>query len=362
MPYYVFICCLLFPLWKKQPPLSKNNISNNNLKNVSIIFLGLFYFLSCFNQYEPINIKGKLFIIIFTGLFLIDDYYWRRAYHCYYNLFTITLIPSLLVYFLVYWGGVHLPYTVLDPFVEQKQYFYYAYPFCVIPSTLGAVRFEGMYDEPGVVGTICGVLLLSNKCNFKDWRSWVLLIGGIFSFSLFFYGIVAYYALVHAGKKMKLGILLFFLIAAGAIYKLDDGIMNDYIIERFVFEDGQFAGDNRGANDAWYDNYKYSGKSLVGYGSGYARTVQYSGGASYKFIIVDMGWPLTILFCMGMLLYYKSVLGKRANFKDFLLATVLFLGIIYQRPFIYTLFYVFLMIIPVHRISELANESVSDNK
>ncbi len=361
MSYFVFICCLLVPLWKKQPPLYQYGIFDNKLKRVGIFFIGLFYFLACFNQYEPINMNGMLFIIAFIGLFMIDNINWRKAYDYYFTLFAITLVPSLLVYFAVFWGGVHLPYRVLDPLVEAKDYYYYAYPFCVIASDLSAVRFEGMYDEPGVVGTICGALLLSNKCNFKDWRSWVLLVGGIFSLSMFFYAMIAYYALVHAGKKMKLWMLILFVVAGATIYKLDNTILDDFVFSRFVFEDGHFAGDNRGGNDAWFDNYIHSSKSMVGYGSGYASKVQYPGGASFRFILVDMGWPLSIIFCLGMLLYYKSVIGKRAKYKDYLLAIIIFVGIMYQRPFIFNLFYVFLMIIPAHRISELSNDRVRES-
>ena len=100
---------------------------------------------------------------------------------------------------------------------------------------------------------------------------------------------------------------------------------------------------------------------MVGYGSGYASKVQYPGGASFRFILVDMGWPLSIIFCLGMLLYYKSVIGKRAKYKDYLLAIIIFVGIMYQRPFIFNLFYVFLMIIPAHRISELSNDRVRES-
>lgn len=347
-PFY-FLCCCLFPLW------SIRGIAKAPLqRKLSILLIAVFYIYSAFNQYLGANIVGIIFTMSLLGIYLIKDKNWTRIYDIYVTLYSVILIPSIIVFILVQFVGISLPYNIIEPLVEMKKHVYYQYPFCVIPSTIAsAFRFESIFDEPGVVGTISAVLLVTNKFDFKDWRNWSIAIAGVLSLSMFFFGIVFIYILMFAPLRTKFIAVLFISILGVLIYNFDKDILQSLVFDRFVFEDGQFAGSNRTATgfDNWYERYLQSDKALLGYGKGYCSAVQNIGGASYKNLVVDAGIPMFFIFCLGFLLYYTSVLTKRKQRKDLVLMLILAAGVVFQRPFIYELFYVFLIVAPVHALN-----------
>lgn len=66
-------------------------------------------------------------------------------------------------------------------------------PFCNAQQDVRYIaQIFGMYDEPGVVGTIAGAILMTRQFNFKKWINIPIFIAGILSFSLFFYVILQF--------------------------------------------------------------------------------------------------------------------------------------------------------------------------
>ena len=108
-----------------------------------------------------------------------------------------------MVWLLLFFG-IPVPGKIIAPLNAVKTYNYIAYPFLVIPNYLGAgldvyfqsLRFCGPFDEPGVVGTIAGLMLYIDNFNLKDKRNifnfWTSFIVSIFLypfchfFSVFF--------------------------------------------------------------------------------------------------------------------------------------------------------------------------------
>ena len=84
----------------------------------------------------------------------------------YKTLYSIIIGISILVWLLLFFG-IPVPGKIIAPLNAVKTYNYIAYPFLVIPNYLGAgldvyfqsLRFCGPFDEPGVVGTIAGLML-----------------------------------------------------------------------------------------------------------------------------------------------------------------------------------------------------------
>lgn len=98
-----------------------------------------------------------------------------------------------------------MPYRVINALNTLKSYDYMAYAFFVMPSKTFDIlpRFFGMYDEPGVVGTIAGAILMTRQFNFKKWINIPIFIAGILSFSLFFYVIFAIYVILFAKYDIR---------------------------------------------------------------------------------------------------------------------------------------------------------------
>lgn len=345
---FYFLCCFIFPIW------GIREIASSPHRVLSIFLFVIFYVYSALNQYPGANIVGILFTASLVGLFLISSQNWKRLYDVFVSIYSIVLIPSIFVFILVKYLGVNIPYNVIDPLVELKGYVYYQYPFCVIPNTITSTfRFGSIFDEPGVVGTISAVLLVTNKFDFEDRRNWSIAVAGVLSLSMFFFVIVFFYIFMFAPTKTKISAVLFLGIIGIFIYNYDKEILQSLVFDRFVIEDGQLAGNNRTATgfDNWYQSYLQSDKALVGYGKGYCSAVQNIGGASYKNIVVDAGVPMFIVFVLGLIFYYLSILNRKSQRKDLILILVLSAGVVFQRPFIYELFYIFLIMAPIHAIN-----------
>lgn len=103
--------------------------------------------------------------------------------------FSITLAFSIIQFILVQILGISMPAKSIQPLNKAKQASYLAYTFYVTTNQWGAdilPRFFGYYDEPGVVGTLSGLILMTRKFNLKKLINIPIFIGGLLSFSLFF--------------------------------------------------------------------------------------------------------------------------------------------------------------------------------
>ncbi len=97
-------------------------------------------------------------------------------------------------------------------------------------------RFYGVFDEPGVLGTIGAILLYANKYDFKRWYNVALLLGGIFTFSLAFYLLVLIGLAIHFLKDIKkivMGMFVFLIGVAIVFFVLyDNPSFQQHIIAR----------------------------------------------------------------------------------------------------------------------------------
>lgn len=337
-----YVGFFMYGLWKKQ---------NNTIRLISTLFFFIFCFYASVHQYIEFNLTGVLWQCILgtivATVFLIDELNWVIIYKRLVLIYSVFLIPSLLTYFLVRWVGISLPYILIQPWNEMKDYLYQAFPFMVIPDmgNFATFRFCGYFDEPGIVGTISGVLLAVNRCNLRDWKNWPLLVSGIFSYSLFFYIFITIYVLFFGKTKYK--ILWSVVIVLISVYLVtDNSLFSDLIIERLKFGDDRIiVGDNRttGYFQDWYANFLKSDKLWFGYGKNYAVSVVDTGGASYTHLIVDYGIIMFLFYFFTFVLYYYSY---RLKLKNFLFVLMIFVAIIYQRPSIFNHMFLFLFLSP----------------
>lgn len=344
-PYYLWnapiglivsLGIFLFVLW---------DFNCNPLRLFSYFLLFIFYFISSLYTYH-VNLTGLFFYgLLPLSFYFINEKNWVYVFKKILLIYSLTLIPSLIVYFLVVWGNVDLPHSIIPPLNELKQHDYYSYPFLVTSDGLESFRFYGYFDEPGVIGTFSGTLFVINKCNLKDWKNWILLISGIVSFSLFFYLLIVIYVFLFSSLKSKL-LLAIIMFAFVAVLIGTDNPFNDLIIQRLNFEEMDDL-SRLTRTDSDFDNFynKFVNSDMIwfGYGSTYSEKVANQSGASYKDIIVDHGIIMFIIYIVALFFYYLSY---KLKYKQILFLLFIMSANIYQRPFIFALAYIFLLVSP----------------
>lgn len=368
MPFYIWHHTFIQHLGMMLGVVSSLFLLRSRFKKQSII---IFFLIILFYAYAGLyndssssytnSRLGQLRYFLCALFFLIDEKYWRVVYEKYTSFFSYTIILSLIIYFLVVWGHCSLPSVNIPPLVLDREWSYMKYPFCVVPDTLFNLRFCGYYDEPGVVGTICGVLLITNRWNLKKWKNCVLAVAGIFSFSFYFFLLTFIYFIVCVRGKKRLFFLLVVMISTLLLYENED--MNRMLFSRLEFEDGVLVGDNRTTDDydKWYNSYKKTNKFLFGYGTGKSNQID-SATVSYKSLITDYGIIAFSIFCMSI---SSIILLKHGKSRNTLICLLCFFSIMYQRPYIFSILYIFLIMGNIYNITEnhcAINDSDLNNK
>ena len=322
-------------------------VSYKTLIPVAIIIL-CYVFISLRGEF---NFIGIVTILLISHLFLLDGKFISDVFDTYLFIFSITIIPSLIVYVLVIIFGFELPNNTIEGLNPLKQGAYYQYPFVIIYEEFGFVipRFFGYYDEPGVVGTIAAILLSVRNFNLKDKYNIPIFVAGILSLSFFFIIIFAVYTVVFL--KLKYKILIFGLVAFLIFYFYLNEFLYEFVFKRFVIKNGTLAGDNRIADiyfDDWYMKFQNSTSYLFGLGSG-SNIIHNSGGSSYKDLIINYGIVFYILYTSSFIfLAFQKVKISKQLFIYFLI----FFSVLYQRPWIDNMAYVFLLFAPIFVLSK----------
>lgn len=271
------------------------------------------------------------------------------------NIFIVTLFPSLFIYFLDI-IGLNIDYQTISGFKENSQIGYNFLAFMgnvktTVYESLPLYRFQGMYDEPGLVGTISGLLLVLDNFNFKKKNNYILMISGFFSFSMAFYLLTLLYIILSLKKKFRTIIfilLLFFLIASFTITRY-------YIINKFIYinTEHRFKFDNRASasfNTMYTQKFKngYFEDKLFGFGKD--ANEKYGGNvSSYKSLIYNKGYLGFTALIFFYFFYSKHFIKKRNN----RILILIFLTSIYQRPDVITLFHSILFIGGVSVLSQI---------
>lgn len=303
------------------------------------------------------NLFSKILKLFICPLFFCDVQSIKKIYDSFSKVLCISLLISIPSYILVVILGISLPRTTLEPLNALRDEKYVLYPFLVqAPSNAFSFnyRFLGMFDEPGVIGTFCGILLLLDRFDIKKKRNWVFLISGILSMSLTFFLIMALGVLFNSHKKVKLIVVLLIPIAIYFLYNND--VVYYYVFRRFEVNDGKFEGYNRTSLDfdLYFLSFLNSPNALWGLGAGTSAELD-EGGASFKHMIVDYGLVFFVFYYFSFIL--DCIIRVKKWYK-IIIYIICISCILYQRPFITNIVYVFLIFSPIVLL-ELENEDNS---
>lgn len=323
------------------------------------LFLSFLYLIIAFRG--GYSLLGIIALLLICPIFFMDGDYMKGVVHAFWDILAVILIVSLFVYILVVFINIPLPYDIIEPLNASKQFQYCRYPFLVMPDLgdLATLRFRffSIYDEPGVVGTLCGVLLLVYKFNLKEWQNIPILIAGVLSTSMFFYAVVAVYVLLTA--KVRYKVLTILVIAVAVALLSTNDIISELVFDRFSMEGGTFAGNHRDHFSAgWYQQFKKSDDYWFGLGAN-ANFIYNYGGSSYRDIIINYG---IIFFVAYMGVYVLMGLRKIKGLTAIIAYMLVLFGVIFQRPYINNIGYVFLIIAPLFSLAEFNKITFKHNE
>lgn len=278
-------------------------------------------------------IRGaRMGAIIYISLafipFMKYDFF-MKVYESFKSILTIVFTLSLVSLILVL-SGVLTPSGIIGALNDLKDYAYIQYFMLVIPTHVSDTfaRFCSVFDEPGVVGTMCSLLLIAEDFSFKDKRNIVFLVAGMLSFSLFFYMIVVVYLLLRSGIKGKIGwvvAVVFFYFATR-----NSELFYDRIWSRLELGgSGLIEGNNRNSDallDIW-DRYKFTPGILFGYGDRFVKDFYES--ASIQLFILRDGFVFVFLYFYS---FYKLMCAHISSRREILIYLAVMFLTLYQRP------------------------------
>lgn len=329
-------------------------ITSINVRYSDVVFKVLLSFIFVWLSFKlNISTVGRLGITLYGVFFLTSEKLMINSYNKCIKIFVWTTTISAVVYLLVVVLGINLPHHTIAPLNTLKDDSYNAFPFLVVYNGFESFRFCGCFDEPGVIGTICAVILLMRKFNLKQKENIFILIFGIISFSLFFYIICMLYVLLFAQTKYKLLLLSIFI--ALSLYVSQESLLYELIFARMQIEDGMMVGNNRdiGLDEYWYESFKHSEDYWWGLGAG-TKEMYNPGGASYKDRIIEFGAVFFFAYVAAFIMY--GIHKLRPSLKNILIYILIICSVLFQRPFITNITYILMIYIPILSLSNEYNK------
>ena len=342
------IMTVIFPLVF----LIEASLHGLNKRKVAIMIY-TFFVLSWYVIASGVNFYGAVMVLSPILLLLPKNSFHIMVFDAFLRVFAVLMGISILSFILVVLLGVNLPHIEIQPLNEFKKESYYLFPLFVTADgilTPFSIRFMGLFDEPGVVGTLCAIILMTERFDLKKWENIIILIAGILSMSFFFFFVCFVYILMIVPLKQKIVLLLLGIVLIIGLQ--NNELINDTLFSRFIINDGQFAGMNREHGDftSFYSNFRHTSAYWTGLGPGHAELLN-EGGSSYKQVVVDYG---VLFFIFYMSCFFLNALASIKKPTMIFVFSILFLGTMYQRPFVgvgsITLFYLMLAI--PYRIAE----------
>lgn len=299
---------------------------------------------------------GSVLTILIISMFVnLSDENKKAIYEKFVTIFALSLISGIVVWFITT-IGINIPYSELisDHQGKVAAGFYYKHHFGSI--YLSNIYFTmmqrlcGMFDEPGVVGTFSALILVGNRFGKrKDWKNVVIFIAGILSFSLAFWLILIVAYLIWNFKKGLTHIIASILVLSFIYFIFININTNiEYINtlqSRMTIVNGTLAGNSRSDEpfDIAFNIFLKGndGNRLFGNGINAAQNnPAMFGSYTYKMLIYDYGFlgftALILWFLLTILKLYK---------KNWNCLTLLFVFLIsiYQRPYVFELYYIIVL-------------------
>lgn len=321
-------------------------------KDIKLAFFTIFLILLYSFRYDEVYkiLYSFLFLcaVLVPFVLLINEIK-LKIYDCFIKIIAISYIPAIIVAFLLLLG-IDLSWDNLISYSTSKsnyrQYLwsanyavYYGFSEQYFFSYGGSIdRICAMFNEPGVVGTVSALILISKKLKLDRLYEKIILIAGILSLSMAFYTLIGLYLLIKNKKHLILFFIAYILLFS---FTPKDSYLYNRILYRFEINSEGLAGNNR-TNEGFeyvYKDFKAGNIKEQFWGIGekeyFNKALNYKSEAlSWKTFMVINGYLLFILHVLFFL--YLSL--KEKNKASIIFAVFYFMAI-YQRPFDFSLGY-----------------------
>jgi len=293
------------------------------------------------------SIQGYILIALTASIYFIaPDELKLDAFLFFRLLFVLSLIPGMLVW-LIHSIGLPIDYLILgeisgqemlNPAKAESNNFYYKFPGSVVTAhhlDEPLFRLCGMFDEPGVVGTLSVLFLVADSVNLKKWQNLVMFIAGLMSLSMAFFILISLYFILRFSSFYK-QILLICFVSIAIFFTLPEAMQDQLdvrVFNRLSISDMSLSGDNRGNAilEKKWQNWVDSAWTELLFGVSYQ--VYPDGSSSWKTLLITKGMVgLATLLGIICLLTYRYYHGWGS-----LVLLIIFCLSMYQRPFVWTL-------------------------
>lgn len=305
-----------------------------------------------YNSIVVASPSGLNFLIFLSCLITEDSYFIYKIFDYYLKIFIFMNSFSIYYYIniLFDWGAAYEMISLanddfifrnynnlaifLDPTIYKFGSFYIS-------------RLGGMFEEPGMLGTYAGILLVIDIIVFpkRKFTKFMLVTFGILSislaFAIFLFFILIYYIYYYiiisksTKKIIILMIIIFSIISITGLVPAE--IRNAYeilLFNRLEIKDNRLAGDNRAIYQNIFESYlKRANVVQLAFGNGInSNTDQEAQYASYHKFIYELGFigfSLLLIYPIYFLIYIPL---RSKKIRHYLLLTIVCGLSLYQRP------------------------------
>lgn len=236
------------------------------------------------NVYEKVNWSWNSLILLTYLLFFVVGSEVRYKAFLLFRKFVIVIsffgvILYVLNFFSVYSSFdvvQYYPYYGLIGEEVNKSWYYNFHNFIFLQGTLGHdIRLSGFFNEPGLNGTICALLLCADGYKIKKIGNIILFLAGICTLSLAFIFISLTYFILYMKKHLKRGVMLLVIFVVLFSIFQNFHFRNNallYLQNRLTFENGKLIGNSRETTSETSELFckTLRNKPLFGNGRGYS--------------------------------------------------------------------------------------------
>lgn len=320
---------------------SKNIKREYFIYTLPVIYYWLMLVFNTYGGYYGSYIQELICICCFL---LMDEEQKIRIFKYFYIIIQICNLISLILYACYI---INIPIFNVVPFYNdgiQTSYYHQFGIWAVMGDRQYSLpRLCSIFNEPGGLGTVCGLLFAATYSYSSKKEKLLLVITTICSFSMSGYIIILFSLAIHLwSKSVKytlgiVAIIIFFLM----IPKIDWG--NDFLnsfAKRFEITSSGIAGNDRtnATFDSLYKSVLHSKNAIFGMGANYTEGM---GTASIKSSLVQFG---IVGFGIYIILWLLSVLRASKLNKNCLILVIVFSIAILQRPATFTNSYGYILL------------------
>lgn len=156
------------------------NGKSRQINREKLILLPLLMLVCLFN-FSSFTVSGFLSLIIII-YYIANEPYKIILLDRIRNLYALLLLISIIEFIFIVYLRLDVPYNEILPANVNKNSTYLQYPLLVVINNprlpIQYFRYCFIFDEPGVVGTVASMLLVSERYRMDKWQNIIIAISG----------------------------------------------------------------------------------------------------------------------------------------------------------------------------------------